>query len=372
MVQSWLNKKSQYPVSYKKAAYGTFMTALTTLWLSDKLADEMASCLNVTWSRTTPTVVMSGVTGYGRAYVSCIDPAMGMSVNGSRDNMLFFRFANSLMLSEVENGVLSSTGLQVKSTVSTIISRILNGESFLFVLDEEAKRLTLMLEGDEKYYIIIDLETGLVLNIVDENGSLCKGATSYDTAYCFHDQRTDKICNSNGNLLNDLANGLKDPHTVAITVGGILLVGACVASGPVGWILLGGGILLCAGGSGLFDDVFGANPGYKNPYNWLDFGVSLLLGRFGASGASSAAGPIIKNVGKKLAVSNVPIKGTLNPAKISTTMKFGNYEVITQNQRVVRGALGRTETEQVLTLSEEYLKSTGMSVIKDQTPPLPA
>jgi hypothetical protein len=76
-------------------------------------------------------------------------------------------------------------------------------------------------------------------------------------------------------------------------------------------------------------------------------------------------------VGKKLAVSNVPIKGTLNPARIATTMKFGNYEVITSNQRIVKGALGRTETEQVLTFSEQYLKETGISVIKDQTPPLP-
>jgi hypothetical protein len=76
-------------------------------------------------------------------------------------------------------------------------------------------------------------------------------------------------------------------------------------------------------------------------------------------------------VGKKLAVSNVPIKGTLNPARIVTTMKFGNYEVMTSNQRIVRGALGRTETEQVLTFSKDYLKETGISVIKDQTPPLP-
>lgn len=33
-VQSWLNNSSQYPAGYKKAIYGTFMTALTTLWLN--------------------------------------------------------------------------------------------------------------------------------------------------------------------------------------------------------------------------------------------------------------------------------------------------------------------------------------------------
>ncbi|OPY22830.1 MAG: hypothetical protein A4E26_01138 [Methanobacterium sp. PtaU1.Bin097] len=362
-VHSWLNKKSQYPIGEMKASYGTFMTALTTLWLSDKLADEMASSLNVTWSRSKPTVVLGGLNSKG-AYVSCLDPAMGMSVNGNTDNVMFFKFINSLMLSEIENGVLNSTGLQVNSTVSSVISGILDGKPFLFVLDEEANRLTLMLEGNEKYYIIIDLETGLVLDIVDENGSLYKGATSSNDAYCFHDGRTNNISNSVDKLVNDFINGLKDPHTAASTIGGLLLLGACVASGPVGWGLLAGGIFLCALGSEVIE-----HP--ENPYNWLDFGTSLLLGRFGAPGAKAAAGPIIKNVGKKLAVSNVPIKGTLNPARIVTTMKFGNYEVMTSNQRIVRGALGRTETEQVLTFSKDYLKETGISVIKDQTPPLP-
>jgi hypothetical protein len=106
--------------------------------------------------------------------------------------------------------------------------------------------------------------------------------------------------------------------------------------------------------------------------NWADFGFSLILGRFGASGAKSAAVPIIKNVGKKLAVSNVPIEGTMNPARIAYQMKFGDYNVITSNQRIVRGALGKTETEQILTFSEEYLKSTGISVIKEQNSPLTA
>ena len=53
------------------------MTAITTLWLSDKLADGMASQLNVTWSRSTPTVAMCGVTN-GTDYLNCLDPARGM------------------------------------------------------------------------------------------------------------------------------------------------------------------------------------------------------------------------------------------------------------------------------------------------------
>lgn len=62
----------------------------------------MASQLNVTWSRSTPTVVMCGVTN-GTGYLSCLDPAMGMGVVGGVDNTKSFKFVCSLMLSEVEH-----------------------------------------------------------------------------------------------------------------------------------------------------------------------------------------------------------------------------------------------------------------------------
>lgn len=375
IIEYWLGQKDQtdnngtliYPEGPKKAAYGTFMTALTTLWLSDKLADEMASVLNVTWDRNTLTVVMSGVTN-GTGYVHTQDPSMGMNVNGNIENVMSFMLVNSMMLSEVENGVLSGAGLQVKSTLSSIISEILDGKAFLFVFDEEANRLTLMLENDERYYIIIDLETGLVLDIMNDNDFHYKGATSTDNAYCFHRDHTDESNEFIDNLLNDFINDLMDPHTAASTIGGLLLLGACVVSGPVGWGLLGLGIVLCAGGSGLFDDIYGSNPGYKNPWNWMDFGTQLILGSIGASGAESAVGPIIKNVGKRYIVSKVPIKGTLNPTRIAYLMKFGKYDILTSNQIIVRGALGKTESEQILTFSEEYLKETGISVLRDQIP----
>ncbi len=70
-------------------------------------------------------------------------------------------------------------------------------------------------------------------------------------------------------------------------------------------------------------------------------------------------------------MSNVPIKGTLNPSRIAFQMQFGNYEIITSNQRIVRGALGRTATDRIFTFSKDYLKETGISDIKDQAPPLP-
>lgn len=81
------------------------MTTLTTLWLSDKLVDQMAPSINVTWARSTPTSVMCGVSS-GMGYVHCLDPAMGMSVVSDVDNTKSFKYMCSLLLSEIEQGVL--------------------------------------------------------------------------------------------------------------------------------------------------------------------------------------------------------------------------------------------------------------------------
>jgi hypothetical protein len=77
ILQSWLDQYSNYSAEGNmKAAYGTFLTALTTIWFSDSFADEMSSALNVTWARCTPTVVMCGVNS-NEDYLSCLDPSMG-------------------------------------------------------------------------------------------------------------------------------------------------------------------------------------------------------------------------------------------------------------------------------------------------------
>jgi methionine-rich copper-binding protein CopC len=261
-IQQWLNKKSSYPIGGMKAAYGTFMTALTTLWLSDKLADEMASSLNVTWSRSKPTIVMSGVSG-GAGYVHCQDPAMGMSVNGSADNIKSFRFLCSLLLSEVERMALGSTGISVDSTLFKIVSQVLNGATFEMTLDDDNNTLTLMLDGNDNYKIIIDLTTGVVKDILNANGFSLKGAETMSSAYCYHDQLTNNQYQVDNDLLHlgaDIAGG------AAISAGVLILL----ASGPPGWagLLIFGGALACFYAAGCFED-------YDNPRNWIKGTISI-------------------------------------------------------------------------------------------------
>jgi len=255
-----------------KAAYGTFMTALTTLWLSDKLADEMAPQLNVTWSRNMPTVVMSGVNSNG-AYVHSSDASMGRDIQGSQ-NKKFFNFLCSLMLSDIEQVALGNAGLNVTSTVSEIVIGILNGKHFQVVSDEANGIVILTLDDNPNLKIVIDLATGLVKDIVDDGSFQYKGSTASDDAYCYHQQRTDRLTKG----ISDFLSSPEGQHTLASVGGSMLIAAGLVALGPAGWAVGGaliiGGLLSTAYGSGVLED-----PGdYRN---WLDFGVSAGLSCLG-------------------------------------------------------------------------------------------
>jgi len=241
MVQSWLYQSSQFPAGYKKAMYGTFMTALTTLWLSDKLADEIAPQLNVTWNRNTTTAVMMGVNNNGTAYVHSPDAGMGMGVIGSIGNVYSFRFMSSLMLSDLEQAALGNAGLNGTSTASQIFLGIMHGEHFQVIFDEAAGTATLMLNSNPNLEIIVNMTTGVVKDIVSDGSFQYKGSTASDNAYCYHDQRTDRLTEGLSDFFNSPTG-----HTVASVGGSMLIALGLVALGPVGWIagacIIGAGI----------------------------------------------------------------------------------------------------------------------------------
>lgn len=341
MVQYWLNQKNAtvngtllYPVGYKKAAYGTFMTALTTLWLSDKLADQMAPNTNVTWARSTPTIVMTGVSS-GTGYVHCLDPAMGMSVVSDVDNTKSFRFVCSLLLSEIEQGVLGSTGVSVNSTVSGIVSGILAGESFSIIFDTENNTATLTLDNNNRFKIIIDLNTGLVKDILEDQGLQLKGAETISTAYCYHSQLTDNT----GQYAQNFYDGFKESGAESLT-GGLLITAGLVAFGacpPLGLILVAGGLIISADASNLFQDP-------TNLYNWADFGASVGL---------SLAGPEC-----------VTLKAAITPT-FKQAMKWSVKEV-GYKKTIVQGTLGGNSGEAIHTVTNNWIYGQTMSESIDQ------
>jgi len=165
----------------------------------------MAPQLNVTWNRNTTTAVMAGVNNNGTAYVHTPDPGMGMGVTGGMGDVKNFRFACSLLLSKVEHGAMGATGLSVDSTVSRIISGILNSETFDMIRNDST--VIIMLDGDPSSKIVIDTFTGLVWDLTISNGFQYKGAVSQSTAYCYHDQLTNDILGQVSNWLQNLSGG---------------------------------------------------------------------------------------------------------------------------------------------------------------------
>ncbi len=187
--------------------------------------------------------------------------------------------------------------------------------------------------------------------------------TSSNSAYCFHDPLSDAISGFVGNLLDNLL----DPDTALMTAGSLLITAGLLAAGPVGWglaagLLIGGaGVGLCVLGSDVLED-----PGdYRN---WLDLGISVGCGFIGGWEAGVER-PIITSVSKEMvAVSSTSIKTSLNPTTIAYQMKFGNYEVMTETQYIIRGTLGDTSKDKILTFIEEYGESAGISTITELLP----
>lgn len=190
----WLAKKTLYDIGPQRAAYGTFMTALTTIWLHDKRAEDVAPSLNVTWFRTSPTIVMDGVSR-NMTYIHCPNPTMGMDIQGNTENVKLFRFLNSLLLSSAESSALSLTGYNVTSSISEILSGISEGKIIHLSFDENNIGI-FTLEGEEQYKLIIDFENWIVKDVVNYNGFEYKGAVTEVAAYCFHFELTDRIENN--------------------------------------------------------------------------------------------------------------------------------------------------------------------------------
>lgn len=327
-IQSWLNKKSQYPKGYKKSIYGTFMTALNTLWLSDKIASEVSKNLNGTWSRNTSTTVMSGISQYGMAYVHCPDPAMGMKFIGNGQNVKVFRLVCSLMLSEVEHVTLGSAGNSVSSTLSKITLSILEGKTYKIIFNEDNTAI-FTLEDDQRFKIIIDLETGLVKEIIDVDNFQYKGAETVNTGYCYHDQLTEDVSKHTKAFLDAFGwDGVESTGGGLLITAGLIAFGACP---PLGALMVIGGLVLTADASGLTQDPL-------NPYNWLDFGVSTAL---------SLAGP-----------EGVTLKTAIQPAFRQTmklTIKKDGYKT------VARGTLGSNGRSAIKNCYNNYVTGSSIS-----------
>ncbi|MDO5851729.1 MAG: chitobiase/beta-hexosaminidase C-terminal domain-containing protein [Methanobacteriaceae archaeon] len=201
IIQTYINKNNQYTNGAPKARYGTFMTALTTIWLNDKYADEEKNNYTIIWDRTTDTTAACGSHIIG-GYVTCPDTTMGMKLYSTNITQIKnFRFITSIMLSQIEKVALNFIRQTTQSTIATLFAGILNQERFSTI--QTGKYLTIQLDNDtiNNPKIKINMETGQVTDTITQYNNQYHGAISNTITDCFHSSLTDFLISG---LLNTI------------------------------------------------------------------------------------------------------------------------------------------------------------------------
>ncbi|BAM70023.1 conserved hypothetical protein [Methanothermobacter sp. CaT2] len=309
-----------------KAAYGTFLTSLTTIWLHDKLADELAKQCNTTWTRVMPAIIQAGITDAWAAYTHIPDQKLGIEATGGQIEA--FNFLRGLYLPLIEQLTLSFTGQNTNSSISLIAQAILNGRELQITLDQE--KLYLEVEGLPGIGLTIDTVTGEVKDSFYGLG----GATAY-YCYCYHDQLTDKVNNWLGQFLKSSAES---------TTAGILITAGLIAATAAGGlltptsltaaVLITWGTVLAAHASGLFDD-----PG--SIANWLDFAATVGSAVFFKAPIGASPFKIIIDTELRKSIRLITV--------------LGGKRVI------VRATLGQNVKEAIENIVESWVKGSGIS-----------
>lgn len=204
----YLNQNRSYPIGGMKASYGTFLTALSTIWLSDFFADLYSQKYNVTWNRNSNIIVMCGVNNNESAYIHSLNASMSMNINSNNQtNVIGFRFVNSLALSKLENIALSFAGNSSNCSLELLCNSIINNN---FTILKNKDTFSIMSTDGSNSYITINTTTGLVYDILFKDDFCYKGVYSNNLFTCFHDNLTDNLIKNLKNCVNNIMNVITD------------------------------------------------------------------------------------------------------------------------------------------------------------------
>lgn len=299
ILQYWLDQKDRtdvngtllYQEGPMKAAYGTFLEALLVVKCHDMVADAAASKYNVTWSRTTPVVVSVCDDAFATYITGEMDHRMGMDVIGDLDNVRAFRYACSSSFSLVEYWVGSALFPSSNST-DGLMGSVTLGLGYMMLSGEpleifESNGYTIIRAvGDNQRLLIIDPETGLVMDFGD-----IKLNDTISGTRCYGDQQTE-WANGYGNAIldnEDVINGVMETGEAATDFGqgsdewkdevlgfagstaisiAVSALPFLIAVGPPGWIAAAALV-----GVGLACSWYAAdmNEDWRSPSNQINF-----------------------------------------------------------------------------------------------------
>ena len=359
VLKYYMNLKDNYNTNVLKSYYGTYLTALSTIYFYDETSKFFADKLNITFSRQQEAQMLMGVHFTGMTYMTTPDPTLGLSIWGNESNKVYFRLMSTLMLSECERMALQGSG-QTTTSAFQIFYKSLNESTLNITYTENTKTIQIIPSVDDtQYKFIIELDTGIVWtytsNIFETmilgNPEYLKGATTLDgQGSCYHDERTDAFSNALNDLTNyinalgyrmgqenlemmkdglELSQDISDEMVsffedwaggAAITAGMtiVLASGGTMLPVVVGAAIVGTGIALCLNAAGADEpsDIL-------NSYYWAQAAPTIL---------ESAIVPLgtIRNAAKGLQLLNRIGRPLIKEGGflIRTCIKINNYESI--------------------------------------------
>lgn len=185
ILKDWIGKNKLYKDRFGVMnVYGMHLASLETAWLADKLADEYAGKFDVTWKRGHTVTVLGGI-NLDDTYLNILNADMGMDVKGSADNVVLFRFINSLQLPNLEE-------YSLEDISSRFMNFTTNSQDNMLIAISKSKTgitqigemLYLFAEDKSNSAIIVNTTSGVV-NVIYSNGNATyKGASIKTVCDC--------------------------------------------------------------------------------------------------------------------------------------------------------------------------------------------
>ena len=184
-LKDWTNSNGLYLNRFGVMnVYGMHLASLETAWLADKLADEYAIKFNVSWKRENAATILGGI-NMEDTYLNILNADMGMGVKGNEDNVISFRFINSLQLPNLEEYSLQEVAkrfwnITINSQDNVFIA-IANNKSSIAQLGE---MMYLFAEDGSNSAIFLNTTSGVASVIYSHNNATYKGASLATTQDC--------------------------------------------------------------------------------------------------------------------------------------------------------------------------------------------
>jgi len=246
----WLIRQSEYKSNAgMESMYMMFLTGLNTAFLSDTMANNLSGEYDISWSRNNNTVILGGM-NWQDSYLHVLTPDMGRLISGMGEtNKINFRFANSILLSKIEEYCLKPIAEDANDNITTAYSNILNAIASKNFTIAYINNTGFIFDETTNSTFVIDLNNGLVSAIAIKDNFAYKGATiTRDCGLCSITSMLKNVMRFVNNIYlsvsNSLGNSLDFIQDNVVPLSQLAVKGSLFAKVGIGIIFQNAAIIL--------------------------------------------------------------------------------------------------------------------------------